>query len=86
MPTPESVSPSTPPEKQEALRLLQTRRDDVQSAQALMTTMELNPLVPTEPDARDMRATRGPCLAYNLKQVIIILRGAGVDGNDGLRA
>ena len=41
-----------------ALRLLQARHDDVQSAQALMATMGLSQLVLTEPDARDMRIGR----------------------------
>jgi transposase len=49
---------------QGALRLLQAKRDDVQSAQALMETMGLSQLVL---DAKGMRAARGPRIA--LKRV-----------------
>ncbi len=55
---------------QEALRLLQARHDDVQSAQALMATMGLTQLVLTEPDARDMRTARGPRVAYNVQTAV----------------
>ena len=53
-----------------ALRLLQAKRDDVQSAQALMETMGLRQLVQTEPDAKDMRTSRGPRIAYNVQTAV----------------
>lgn len=55
---------------QEALRLLEAKRDDVQSAQALMEAMGLTQLVMTEPDARDMRTARGPRIAYNVQTAV----------------
>ena len=73
---------------QEALRLLQARRDDVQSAQALMETMGLSQLVQTEPDARDMRTARGPRIAYNVqtavdaKHALIVHHDVTQEGSD----
>jgi len=55
---------------QEALRLLQAKRDDAQSAQALMETMGLSQLVQTEPEAKDMRTARGPRIAYNVQTAV----------------
>lgn len=55
---------------QGALHLLQAKRDDVQSIQALMATMGLSQLVQTEPDAKDMRTARGPRIAYNVQTAV----------------
>lgn len=73
---------------QEALRLLQARRDDVQSARTLMETMGLRQLVQTEPDAKDMRTARGPRIAYNVqtavdaKHALILHHDVTTEGTD----
>lgn len=55
---------------QEALRLLQIKRDDVQSARELMESMGLTQFVQTEPDARDMRTAQGNRVAYNVQTAV----------------
>jgi len=73
---------------QEALRLLHAKRDDVQSAQALMEAMGVRQLVRTEPDAKDMRTARGPRIAYNVqtavdaKHALILHHDVTTEGND----
>ena len=73
---------------QEALRLLHAKRDDVQSAQALMEAMGVRQLVRTEPDAKDMRTARGPRIAYNVqtavdaKHALILHHNVTDEGND----
>lgn len=54
----------------QALRLLETTRDDVQSARALMETMELTQWVKTEPDAKDMRTAQGSRVGYNVQTAV----------------
>ncbi len=55
---------------QDALRLLNSKRDDVQSARALLKTMGLTQFVQTEPDARDMRTAQGARVAYNVQTAV----------------
>lgn len=55
---------------QKALRLLQAKRDDVQSARELMESMGLTQFVRSEPEARDMRTAQGNRVAYNVQTAV----------------
>jgi transposase len=55
---------------QEALRLLQSKQDDVQTTKALMETMNLSQWVQSEPDARNMRTAQGHRVSYNVQTAV----------------